>query len=103
MSSATEIVLTFPAGGGAGNINYYRVVLPIVTLNFSELLPPHRTVSRCLQPCAQPREHERVHEHAPQLVWNLLQPAHALTPASTTHPDLCLVTMQVAGHVPGAQ
>ena len=54
VSSATEIVLTFPAGGGAGNINYYRVVLPIVTLNFSELLPPHRTVSRCLEQCAEP-------------------------------------------------
>ena len=54
MSSATEIVLTFPAGGGAGNINYYLVLQLLTTLNFSELLPPHRTASRCLQPCAQP-------------------------------------------------
>ena len=55
VSSATEIVLTFPAGGGAGNINYYLVLQLLTTLNFSELLPPHRTASRCLQPCAQPR------------------------------------------------
>ena len=101
--AGTETILTILAVRGAEDINYYRVVPPVVTLNFSELLPPQCTVSRCLPPCAQPREHQRVHEHAPQLLWTMLQPAHMLTPASATHPDPWPVTMQVPGRVPGAQ
>ena len=103
--AGTETILTILAVRGAEDINYYSylVVPPDVTLNFSELLPPQCTVSRCLPPCAQPREHERVHEHAPQRVWTVLQPAHMLTPASAAHHELCPVSMQVSPHVPGAQ
>ena len=100
---ARRPIQTILAVRGAEDINYYLVVPPLVTLNFTELLSPHRTVGRCLEPCAQPREHECVHEHAPQRVWTVLQPAHMLTPASAAHHELCPVSMQVSPHVPGAQ
>ena len=38
MSSGTETVLTFPAGGGAKDIHYYLVVQLFPTLNSTELL-----------------------------------------------------------------
>ena len=58
MSSATEIVLTFPSVGGATDIHYYVGVQLFQTLNSTELLPHHRTVSRCLQCAERQREHD---------------------------------------------
>ena len=49
-----ETILTILAVRGAVDINYYLMVLKGVTLNFTELLPHHRTVSRCLEQRAQP-------------------------------------------------
>ena len=54
VSPGAETVLTFPSVGGATDIHYYLGVQLIQTLNSTELLPHHRTVSRCLEERAEP-------------------------------------------------
>ena len=58
MSSGAETVLTFPSVGGATDIHYYLGVQLFQTLNSTELLPHHRTVSRCLENSVLRREHD---------------------------------------------
>ena len=54
VSPGAETVLTFPSVGGATDIHYYLGVQLKQTLNSTELLPHHRTVSHCLEKCAEP-------------------------------------------------
>ena len=54
VSPGAETVLTFPSVGGATDIHYYLGVQLFQTLNSTELLPHHRTVSHCLEKCAEP-------------------------------------------------